>query len=159
MRRKTADASGVKTARRTSAGAPGASRVGVESRSYELDPYGHVNNSVFVNWLEHGRLCWLRDRGMTYSSIPEEFGVHIVVVSLRLEYRAEVGLGDRLAVGSDVVRLGNSSFTFSQRIEFEDGRVAAEGEVVMVATRDGRSTPIPPDLRARLGDGNPGIGR
>jgi YbgC/YbaW family acyl-CoA thioester hydrolase len=130
--------------------APAESRVAVEARSYELDPYGHVNNSVFVNWLEHGRLCWLRDRGMTYTSIPETFGVHVVVVSLRLDYRAEVGLGDRLVVASDVVRLGNSSFAFAQRIEFDDGRVAAEGEVVMVCTRDGRSSPIPAELRVRL---------
>lgn len=120
--------------------APGASRAPVEARSYELDPYGHVNNSVFVNWLEHGRLCWLRDRGMTYTSIPEQHGVHVVVVSIRLDYRAEIGLGDRLVVVSDVVRVGRSSFAFAQRIEFDDGRLAAEAEVTMVATRGGRSS-------------------
>lgn len=132
-------------------GAPrGASRVPIEVRSYELDPYGHVNNAVYVNWLEHGRLAWLRDRGMSYTSIPESFGVRVVVVSMRLDYKAETSLGDRVVVVSDVVRRGNSSFTFAHRVEFEDGRAAAEGEVTMVCTRDGRSAPIPPELRERL---------
>jgi thioesterase III len=135
----------------------GASRVPVEARSYEIDPYGHVNNAVYVQWLEHGRLAWLRDRGMTYTSIPETFGVHVVVVGLRLDYRAEVVLGDRLAVVTDVVKLGSSSFVFAQRVEFEDGRVAASGEVTMVCTRGGRAAPIPDALRARLTAGSSGI--
>jgi thioesterase-3 len=132
------------------------SRVPVEARSYELDPYGHVNNGVYVNWLEHGRLSWLRDRGMTYMTIPETWGVHVVVVSLRADYKAQVRLGDRLTVVSRGVRVGRSSFVFAHRVEFEapeaDGthRVAVEGEVVMVATRAGRSAPLPEGLRARL---------
>ena len=41
--------------------------VPVEARSYELDPYGHLNNAVYVNWLEHGRLAFLRARVQTPS--------------------------------------------------------------------------------------------
>lgn len=136
---------------------PGPSRVAVEARSYEMDPYGHMNNAVHVQWLEHGRLCWLRDRGMTYMSIPETFGVHIVVVSIRVDYRAEVVLGDRLTIVTDVVRAGSSSFVFAQRIEFEDGRVAASGEVTMVCTRERRAAPMPAALRARLVPPDSGI--
>jgi thioesterase-3 len=130
--------------------AAGPPRYSLEARSYEIDLYGHVNNAVFVSWLEHGRLVWLRDRGMTYESIPEAMGVHIVVVALQLAYKAEVVTGDRLVVSTDVVRVGNSSFTFAHRIEFEDGRLAAEGEVTMVSTQDGRSAPLPAELREKL---------
>jgi len=130
--------------------AAGPSRLPIETRSYEMDIYNHLNNAVYVQWLEHARLVWLRERGMTYTSIPETFGVHIVVVSLKLDYRAEVVVGDRMVVVTDVVRLGGSSFTFSHRIEFEDGRVAAEGEVTMVCTHAGRSAPIPAEFREKL---------
>ena len=130
---------------------PTPSRYEVEARSYELDAYAHLNIAVYVNWLEHGRLCFLRDRGLTYASIPEDFGVHIMVVSQRIDYRAQVLLGDRLTVTTDVTRLGRSSVRFEHGIDFADGRVAAEAEVTMVCVGpDGRSVEIPDELRARL---------
>ena len=126
-------------------------RLDVEARSYELDPYGHLNNAVYANWLEHARLRYLADRGMSYLSIPEEFGVKVVVVRLDLSYKAEVRLGDRLAVTSRIVHFGNSSFRFEQKIDFEDGRPAAVGEVTMVCTDPGgASVTIPPGLRESL---------
>jgi acyl-CoA thioester hydrolase len=127
------------------------SKVEVEARSYELDPYGHLNNAVYVNWLEHGRLCYLKDRGHTYTSVPETFGVHVVVVRQDLSYKAQVRLLDRLAVTSRIARIGRTSFTFAQEIAFPDGRVAANGEVTMVCVgKDGASAEIPKDLRSLL---------
>ena len=126
-----------------------------EARSYELDPYGHLNNSVFVNWFEHGRLCYLRDRGMTYTSIPETFGVRIVVVRQDVTYKAEVQLGDQLDLTTRIARFGNTSFTFEHELSFAGGgrpaRNAGRGDVTMVCTgADGRPVPVPADLRKRL---------
>jgi acyl-CoA thioester hydrolase len=123
----------------------------VEARSYELDPYGHLNNAVYVNWLEHGRLCYLRDRGLTYMSVPEDFGVWVVVVRLDLSYKAPVHLGDRLSVTSRIDRFGTTSFGFRQVIDFADGRPAAEADVAMVCVdAEGRPASMPPALRERL---------
>jgi hypothetical protein len=33
--------------------------------SIDLEAGLGVNNSVHVNWMKHGRLCYLRERGMT----------------------------------------------------------------------------------------------
>ena len=126
-------------------------RVELEARFYELDPYGHLNNAVFVSWMEHGRLCYIRDRGMTWTSVTDEYGVRLILVRIAIDYRAQVALGDRLVVESGITRFGNSSFTFSQRVLFPDGRPAAEAEAVMVVTgENGRPTPIPAPLRERL---------
>ncbi len=127
----------------------------VEARSYELDPYGHLNNSVYANWLEHGRLVFLRDRGETYTSIPERYGVHVVVVRQELDYSEQVRLSDRLRITTRIVRFGNSSFAFEQAVDFLDGRLdgrpAARGLVTMVCVGpDGRSCPMPAALRSCL---------
>lgn len=122
-----------------------------EARSYELDPYGHLNNAVFVNWFEHGRLCYLRDRGMSYTSIPETHGVRIVVVQQDVTYKAEVRLGDLLDLTTTIARFGNTSFTFEHTLTGEGGAVAGLAKVSMVCTGDdGRAIPIPSALRAAL---------
>ena len=121
-----------------------------EARSYELDPYGHLNNSVYVNWMEHGRLGFLRDRGHDYMSVPEKLGVHIVVVHQEIAYKVQVRLGDRFELSSRIARFGNTSFTFEQTVAFADGRVAAVGTVTMVCTKDGAAVAMPPELRAIL---------
>ena len=133
-----------------SAAEPSETVTSVEARSYELDPYGHLNNSVYVNWLEHGRLCYLRDRGESYMSVPEKFGVYIVVVRQEIDYRIQVEIGACLEVGTRIERIGGSSFRFHQEIRFGDGRVAAEGKVTMVCVRDGAAVPMPDALRTIL---------
>jgi acyl-CoA thioester hydrolase len=125
-------------------------RVEVEARSYELDPYGHLNNAVYINWLEHGRLCFLRDRGLTYTSIPEQHGVHVVVVHQDVAFSAQVRLGDRLVVESRIGRFGNSSFRFDQTIAFADGSKAAVATVTMACVADGKAVPMPAPLCAAL---------
>ena len=127
------------------------SHVEVEARSYELDPYGHLNNAVYVSWLEHGRLGFLWDRGHSFTSIPETFGVHVVVVHTELSYKAQVRLGDRLRIESRIVRFGTTSFTFAQEIAFPDGRLAGAGTVTLVCVGpDGTPVPMPRDLRKIL---------
>lgn len=129
----------------------GVSRTEVEARSYELDPYGHLNNAVYISWLEHGRSVHLRERGMTWQSLPEQFGVRLVVVHSAVSYKREVRQDDRLRIESEIPRFGNTSFPFVQRILFPDGSVAALAEVVMVSVDlEGRSVPVPQALRDRL---------
>ena len=52
----------------------------VEVRSYELDVYNHVNNAVYLNWLEHGRSKLLQDKGFDYLSIMDAWGVQFMTV-------------------------------------------------------------------------------
>ena len=35
----------------------------VEVRSYELDTYNHVNNAIYLNYLEYARMEYLRRIG------------------------------------------------------------------------------------------------
>lgn len=125
--------------------------VEIEARSYELDPYGHLNNAVFVNWLEHGRLAYLSDRSMSYDSIPKEYSVFVVVVHQNVAFKAQIRLGDRLTVTSRIVRFGKTSFAFDQVIAFPDGRSACVAVVTMVCVgRQGESVGMPEALRRRL---------
>jgi len=122
-----------------------------EARSYEIDPYGHLNNAVVVQWLEQGRLVYLKDRGLSYDAVPERHGVRVVVVRQDVVYKAQIRVGDRLRLETRVLRCGTTSFDFEHALAFPDGRPASRAEVRMVCIdAEGRSTPIPDALRRAL---------
>ena len=40
-------------------------------RSYECDAYNHVNNSVYLNYLEYGRMEFLNAIGFDFKAVTE----------------------------------------------------------------------------------------
>ncbi|NUQ36028.1 MAG: acyl-CoA thioesterase [Planctomycetaceae bacterium] len=125
-------------------------------RSYELDVYGHVNNAVYMNWLEHGRSRLLQDKGFTYTSIADAWNVRLVTVATTINFRAQLGLDDDLEVRTSVKRMGNSSVTFDQKIvrKDKDGEtIAADCETTICFTDPAMkgSKPIPEEFRKLYG--------
>jgi thioesterase III len=125
-------------------------------RSYELDVYGHVNNAVFMQWLEHGRSRLLQDKGLTYTSIVDEWGVRLVTVATSINFRAQLGLDDDVEVRTSVKRMGNSSVAFDQTIiKFtgNDETIAADCETTICFTGPEmkKSKPIPRAFRELYG--------
>ncbi len=131
---------------------PAVSELEMETRSYELDAYGHMNQAVAVQWFEHARLHHLRERGMTYESIPREMGVHVMVLRQDVTYRRQVMLGDRFRMTTHVAKLGRTSFTWEHAlVPVAGGDPAITATVTMVCVGpDARSTALPDALRAGL---------
>ena len=74
---------------------------------------------------------------MTYTSIPEGHGVHVMVLRQDVTYHAQIALGDRFDMQSEIVRLGRTSFTWEQRLVRADagertGEIATSAVVTMV---------------------------
>jgi acyl-CoA thioester hydrolase len=104
-----------------------ASEVRIPIRWRDVDAYGHVNNAVFLNYLEEAR-----DRLVT-DLFGEQDDVEAVVTCR-------------------VTGFGRSSVRTAEEVRKPDGTVAAEAESVVVA-RDpatGRSRPLTDDERAVL---------
>ena len=100
----------------------------IEVRYSDVDAMNHVNNAVYVTYLEHARLRLWRERfGFTGGATEIPFIIARVVV----DYRSPIALADEVEVGIGVSRVGRTSFTFAYRIE-ASGRLAAEAETVQV---------------------------
>ena len=121
----------------------------IDVRFRDCDALGHVNNAVYLTYLEQARFAhWQRLTGT--SGIPRTF----ILARVECDYRAQATVGDRLVVRLKVAAVGNSSFTF----EVPDSRTACTRAVVATARTvqvmydytAGRSVPIPDDVRARL---------
>ena len=123
-------------------------RVLVHRRFSDLDPLGHVNNVVFVDYLQEGRVGYMREIGLAVSEISQ------VVVSQELAFRKPLALHpDPVIVETWVTRMGNSSYDFAYRIFDEVGDLAAEGSTTMacIDLQSGRPVRLPPELRAAIG--------
>jgi len=75
-----------------------------------------------VTHLEPARLAYLRD----VAGIEPADPVWIILVDLRVEFRASSSLWDQLEVGVRAERIGTKSIEFAYRIEDQDGRLVLE---------------------------------
>lgn len=122
----------------------GAHRAGIQMRYGDIDAMGHLNNAVYVQYLETSRVLLMRDLG-----VPDRDD-RSVIARLELDYRQEVRWGQEVTVESLVERVGGSSWTVVSRL-LADGQPCAYARTVQVRVGDGlRPQPLPDALRQSL---------
>jgi acyl-CoA thioester hydrolase len=113
----------------------------------DLDAMGHVNNAVYLTYLESARTEFLLELGL----VRRLEDLRIVVARVEIDFRSPVGFRETVDVGVRSAGFGQKSFALEYRVE-AGGRLAAEARSVCVAyDYDKReTTPIPPTWRERL---------
>lgn len=123
----------------------------IEIRYGDLDPQGHVNNAVYLTYLEQARIGYIRRLGLWRGGSWLDVG--IILADAHLTFRAPVLFGQNVQVGVRITRLGNKSLTMEYCLqEVESGQELALGSTVLV-TYDYRQTitiPIPDGWRAAI---------
>jgi acyl-CoA thioester hydrolase len=109
-------------------------------RFRDCDSLGHVNNAVYLTYLEEAVNEWL----------GPVLGLDWVTVRVEIDFRRELrGLGGEVAVRMRVERVGTSSITGVAEVAGPDGEVAADARVVVVAWDPETRRPRPLDERQR----------
>ena len=117
----------------------------IEVRFRDLDPMNHVNNAVYVTYLEQARAKYLIDVLDMDIERP-----NLVVASLSIDYRRPIEWGEAVSVSVETTELGGSSFEMAYEIR-ADGETAATAETVQVTIDpNGDSRPVPDEWRDRL---------
>jgi acyl-CoA thioester hydrolase len=106
----------------------------------------HVNNAVFVTYLEVARERLWRER-LGFSGSARDFP--FILARVTVDFRSPVHLGEEVRVEVGVGRIGRSSFTFLYRVYAAD-RLEAETVQVMYDYEKGRPVPLPEPMRAAL---------
>jgi acyl-CoA thioester hydrolase len=120
----------------------------IEIRWRDQDAYGHVNNAVYLTYLEEVRDEWL-ERALGDSG--DAWGY--VTARVAIDFRRELTQDDDAIVARLwLTRVGTSSVTTREEIVTVGGELAAEAEAVLVArdTETGRSRPLSDAERAAL---------
>jgi acyl-CoA thioester hydrolase len=119
----------------------------IEIRWRDLDGFGHVNNAVYLTYLEEAR-------DQMYTRMLGEVVHRMVLRHIAVDFRSGLVLEDEeIEVTTEIVRVGTSSVTTRETVTaLSDGRVAAVAEAVMVHTDDSRnaSAPFPGGARQQL---------
>ncbi|HOT43724.1 MAG TPA: acyl-CoA thioesterase [Spirochaetota bacterium] len=95
-------------------------------RGYEMDSFGHVNNAVYLNYMEQARWEILKKREL--FDYFREHGLVLVVTDAMVHYSREAKVFDELVVCTDIER-DPPYLVFDQVI-----RDAASGSVITRGT-------------------------
>lgn len=112
------------------------------TRFCDTDANGHINNTVFAEFIEAGRV-----KLITQMSADASIANPWVVARVEIDYLGVLGFPSELDVGTRVVRVGNTSYVVISGV-FEGERCVARGRTVLVYAKDGKALPPPAEEKA-----------
>ncbi len=113
-------------------------------RFRDLDGMGHVNNAVFLTYLEQGRLAW-------FGSDPVFALNDVILARTEIDFRSPLQIGEEVEIGVRPIRVGSKSFELEYELR-AGGRLVAEAKSVLVGYdyERGESIPVPERWQRRL---------
>ena len=123
--------------------------VDVQVRFSDTDGMRHVNNAMFLSYLEFARMkYWEKLTGLS------DFGkVDFILARVELDYRSPILPGETVVVQLRIDRIGGSSFDFKYRMEGKTSqRLLAEGRTVQACYdyEKGKVKRMDKDIRAKI---------
>jgi acyl-CoA thioester hydrolase len=112
----------------------------LEIRYQDLDPYGHVNNAVYLEYFESIRFAYWRALadlvGIKELEAGDVPGARYVIAETTVRYKAPIFFEDTLYGAASIPTVGNRSYTMDFELRtgetFEGGIVVAEGYAAQV---------------------------
>ena len=116
-------------------------------RFRDLDPMRHVNNAVFLTYIEQARVAFFAAVGAA-SELEE---MNLIVARVEIDFKAPVRLGQEVEISVRASRFGTKSFDFDYVLRV-DGEVVAEAKSVQVAYDYARreAVAVPKEWREKL---------
>lgn len=125
-------------------------------RYAETDQMGVVYHARYLDWLEIGRTEMLREQGMEYRTLEEQYGLLLPVVDVSIQYLKPARYDDEIVVSTRIENFSNVRLACSYEI-----RRQPEGELLVTAAtrhvwvnrqwRPSRIDRVSPELYALLG--------
>jgi len=125
----------------------------LDVRFRDCDPMGHVNNAVYLTYLEQTRFAhWRSLWGFGSPQLPSGMP-GVILARVECDYRRPARSGDRLEIRMRVAEIGRSSFRYEYEILDAEGRIVLTARTVQVMYDYAaeKPVPVPDDIRALLG--------
>jgi len=135
-----------------------ACRRDVEVRVADTDAMGHVNNAMYLTYLEMARVSYYESatgQPLPLGAQGAESGM--ILADIRVAFRAPAFYGEVLTVETRVTRFGRTSFAMEHRMTAPHSRqgparliAVAESTLVTYDYAAERPIPLPADLMAGI---------
>ena len=80
--------------------------VEIQTRWRDLDAFGHVNNAVFVTYIENARGILFKRWNLPFDGT----GQSLIVAAITIDYHQQLKHPTNIIAGQKITRIGNSSF-------------------------------------------------
>ena len=124
----------------------------LDVRFRDCDPMGHVNNAVYLTYLEQTRFAhWRSLWGFGNPQLPEGLP-GVILARIECDYKRSPRYGDALEIRMRVEEIGRTSFKYDYEIVDAEGRTVALAKSVQVMYDYAaeKPVPIPAHIRALL---------
>ncbi len=127
--------------------------VSIRVRYGETDQMGVVYHGNYAQYLEIGRIEWLRKLGISYKAM-EASGIMLPVVHLSLNYKKSACYDDLIEVKTQLKKLPTSRIEFYYELRNQSEEILATAETVLafIDINKNRPTRCPAYILDKLQD-------
>ena len=112
----------------------------IRVRYGETDQMGVVYHANYAVYFEVGRTEWLRQFGLSYSSMEAE-GIMLPVISLNINYKNSARYDDVLKVKTTLKKMPTASIEFEYELVNQKGDLLATGQTTLAFINLERNRP------------------
>lgn len=119
-------------------------------QSYELDFFHHVNNAVYLNWLESARVFFLKEKGMSFDDFLHQKAVP-VVASVHMEFKKPAYMDDEISIHTWISSKKRVAMTISYELFNQKNDLIHTADSVLVfVDNSGKAANIPDSYLAMM---------
>ncbi|MFT5738091.1 MAG: acyl-CoA thioester hydrolase [Maribacter sp.] len=119
----------------------GANEITFRVRYGETDQMGVVYHGNYAQYLEMGRISWLRSFDLSYKEM-EESGVMLPVISLQVNYKKSALFDDVLTLKTYLKKIPSVRIEFEYILMNQNNEILAEANTVLVFMDVNKKRPI-----------------
>ena len=115
----------------------------LQTRWKDLDAFGHVNNAVFLSYIEDARITFFKRWNLCNENRS------IIMASAKIDYLRQIDHPSQLIVGERISRIGRKSFDIESAVFIKDEADAVATSMVICVCFDyeqNESVPVYPEI-------------
>ena len=96
--------------------------------TYHIDIVGHVNNIIYIQWMENGRMKLLEEMGIPVTDLTKNEGIIPILTETCITYKKPYFIHNSVKIKLWVSKLNNASAMLEFRFFNENAELCATGQ-------------------------------